>query len=330
VVHLKLTSATTGAEKLVAFTAPQVMADAENIVSTMGLRTEWPNFGVVSLAHSYGFSNLITPLLLHGIPLVLAPSALPEAMREVSKATPDGITVASVPALWRAWNDAHVITSKVRLAISAGAPLPLKLEETVFVTSGVKIHNFYGATECGGIAYDNSMKPRADAACVGRALQNVQLETLPNGRLQVRSAAVAKSYWPKRGADLGNGRFCTSDIAEISEGLVYLRGRLTDQINVAGRKVLPETIERVLLAHPKILQCVVFGVNSSKLERAENIVACIAARAPVTEHELRSFALSQLPAWQTPRDWWIVPEIKTNRRGKFVRSDLRATYLRLV
>src|SRR5215216_3714667 len=59
VVHLKLTSATTGSEKLVALTAPQLMADAENIVFTMGLRAECPNLGVISLAHSYGFSNLI-------------------------------------------------------------------------------------------------------------------------------------------------------------------------------------------------------------------------------------------------------------------------------
>src|SRR5205085_2009147 len=55
IVHLKMTSATTGAARLVAFTAPQLMADAENIVATMGLRPDWPNLGVISLAHSYGF-----------------------------------------------------------------------------------------------------------------------------------------------------------------------------------------------------------------------------------------------------------------------------------
>ena len=49
---------------MVAFTAAQLMADAENIVTTMGLRPDWPNLGVLSLAHSYGFSNLVLPLLL--------------------------------------------------------------------------------------------------------------------------------------------------------------------------------------------------------------------------------------------------------------------------
>ena len=71
VCHLKLTSATTGPARAVVFTAEQLAADAENIVATMGLRPDWPNLGVISLAHSYGFSNLVLPLLLHGIPLVL-------------------------------------------------------------------------------------------------------------------------------------------------------------------------------------------------------------------------------------------------------------------
>src|SRR6185295_10575837 len=65
-VHLKLTSATTGASRMVAFTAAQLAADAANIVATMNLRRDWWNLGVISLAHSYGFSNLVLPLLLHG------------------------------------------------------------------------------------------------------------------------------------------------------------------------------------------------------------------------------------------------------------------------
>ena len=75
-VHFKFTSATAGAARLVAFTAGQLMADADNIVATMGLRADWPNLGVISMAHSYGFSNLVLPLLLHGIPLILAPVAV--------------------------------------------------------------------------------------------------------------------------------------------------------------------------------------------------------------------------------------------------------------
>src|SRR5213593_4853701 len=161
VVHLKTTSATTGAPRLVAFTPAQLMGDANNIVTTMGLKPDWPNLGVISLAHSYGFSNLVMPLLLHGIPLVLAGAALPESVRRAAGTEPH-LTLAAVPALWRAWHEANAIPANIRLAISAGTPLPLQLEQEVHAAHGLKIHNFYGSTECGGIAYDACALPRSD------------------------------------------------------------------------------------------------------------------------------------------------------------------------
>ena len=159
--HLKLTSATTGAARAVAFTEEQLAADGDNIVATMGLRPEWPNLGVISMAHSYGFSNLVLPLLLHGIPLTIVPSPLPEVLRSAADLHP-AITLAAVPALWRAWQETGVIPRHVRRAISAGAPLPLALEQEVFEATGLKIHNFYGSTECGGIAFDPTEVPRLE------------------------------------------------------------------------------------------------------------------------------------------------------------------------
>jgi hypothetical protein len=116
----------------------QIVADMENVVATMGLRRDWPNLGVISLAHSYGFSNLVTPLLLHGIPLILAPAPLPETVRQAA-AFAAHLTLPAVPAMWRAWHVANAIPPNVRLAISAGAPLPLALEQEIFAQCGLSI-----------------------------------------------------------------------------------------------------------------------------------------------------------------------------------------------
>ena len=320
IVLLKCTSATTGAARVIAFTAEQLAADAENIVATMGLRPDWPNLGVISLAHSYGFSNLVLPLLLHGIPLILAPSPLPEIVRRaMEKET--AVTLAAVPAMWRAWHEADAITSNVRLAISAGAPLPLALEQEVFQEHGVKIHNFLGSSECGGIAYDASEKPRAAAALAGTPMRNVQLSLNADGCLAVRSRAVAETYWPEKSESLGHGIFQTSDLAELKGEQVFLRGRLGDQINVAGRKLSPETVERALLAHPQVRECLVFGAPSREAERTEIIVAVVVAEAP--EGELRQFLLQTLPAWQVPRAWQFVESLSANARGKISRTEWR-------
>ncbi len=323
IAHLKLTSATTGRPRRIAFTAHQIAADAAQIVATMGLRPDWPNVAVVSLAHSYGFSNLVTPLLLHGIPLLLAGSGLPEAMRRAAAAAP-AVTLPAVPALWRAWHEAEAIPAGVRLAISAGAPLPVLLERDVFDRTGLKIHNFYGASECGGIAYDRTATPRADGSHVGTAVDGVRLAVHPDGCLEVRGPGVALGYWPESEPTLGAGLHRTSDLAELRGDDVLLLGRAVDVINVAGRKVAPETIERVLLEHPDVREALVLGLPASG-GREEAIASVIVPNGTASEATLREFLLARLPAWQVPRRWHFEGSSLADGRGKTARARWRET-----
>ena len=324
--HLKVTPAGTGARRVVAFTGEQLVADAENIVETMGLRPDWPNLGVISMAYSYGFSNLVLPLLLHGIPLLLAPSPLPVALRCAAHAHWN-LTVAGVPALWHAWHKAGAILSNVRLAISAGAPLPLSVERQIFDEHGVKIHNFYGCTECGGISFDAAATPRTDESSVGKPLKNVKVEIGGDGFLRVRSGAVGETYWPGKEDALAPGSFRTGDFAEINAGEVHLRGRADDHINVAGRKVLPAVIEEALLEHETVNDCLVFGVPSGNADRVDLIVACVNAKRHGVKEELKQFLLQKLPGWQVPREWWFVDSIERNGHGKHSRAEWRKTFL---
>jgi long-chain acyl-CoA synthetase len=324
--HLKLTSATTGEPRLIAFTAAQLMADADNIVTAMGLRPDWPNLGAISLAHSYGFSNLVLPLLLHGVPLILAPAPLPEMVRRAGEGLA-ALTLAGVPALWRAWHEARAIPTNVRLALSAGAPLPVKLEQAVYHAGGLKIHNFYGSSECGGIAYDTTETPRQADECVGQPMPNVSLRVSEAGPLEVRSPAVGDTYWPTPDKALGGGVFRTNDLAELRDGSVFLRGRAGEQINIAGRKVSPGVIERALREHPAVVECLVFGVPAEDLDRGELIVACLQATGRHQAGEFKAWLLDKIPAWQMPREWWFVDSLASNQRGKLPRAEWRRKFL---
>ena len=46
----------------------------------MGISDADLNFGVIPFSHSYGFSNLLTPLLCRGVPLVASEDRLPRAI----------------------------------------------------------------------------------------------------------------------------------------------------------------------------------------------------------------------------------------------------------
>jgi len=320
--HLKTTSATTGGPRLIAFRAEQLAADFENIRSTMGLTPEWPNLAAISLGHSYGFSNLVLPLLLQGVPLVLCGSGLPEALRRGS-ALVSASTLPGVPVLWRQWLDARAIPDHVHLAISAGAPLPLSLEQEAFDRRGLRIHNFYGASECGGVAYDPSPEPRSDPTLVGEPMDGVSVGTGTDGLLEVRGAAVGETYWPDAGPGLGHGIYRTADLAEVRDGRVHLRGRAADLIHVSGRKLAPETVERALISHPAVRECLVVGLPHADRLRGDLVAAAVVLKARVGAAGLADHLRQCLAEWQIPRRWEFVDSLEANVRGKTSRAAWR-------
>ena len=347
-VLAKTTSGSTGAPRHVMFDAAQLAADADAIVRTMGLSADRPNVAAISLAHSYGFSNLVLPLLLHGIPLVVAASPLPDSIRAalgvVARGETGGTraTLPGVPALWRAWHAAGVVdATHVATALSAGAPLPLDLEHQVHAETGVKIHNFLGSSECGGIAYDRSPAPRKMATLAGTALDGVSLSVDAAGRLLVRSPAVGLGYWPPEaepnadtdGADDGPalrpGVFRTGDLAEERDGAWHLLGRAADTINLAGRKLHPMEIESLLRTHHAVRECLVFGIPSTDAARGEEVVAAVAVEDddPSVWRDLPAWLGAQLPAWKRPRHWWPRPDLAATARGKLPRAEWRRRFL---
>ena len=332
ICHLKVTSGSTGTPRHVQFRAEQLAADAAQIVTTMGLRADWPNLGVISMAHSYGFSNLVLPLLLHGVPLWLLDNPLPETLRRALD-TSHPLTLAAVPAMWQAWDRVGLEFAAVRLAISAGAPLPLALETAVFNRCNLKIHNFYGSSECGGIAYDRTAVPRSQATFVGTPMAGVTLTCDPaTSCLRITSAAVAEGYVTADpaadpAADPGDGTWLASDLVHIDEQeAVYLLGRAGDFISVAGHKLAPSRIEEILQRIAGVRHCLVFGVPSPNAIRVEDVVACVNLAADTDLQVLKS-AFTALPSTYCPRHWWLTADLQPDARGKFSRSHWRERWL---
>jgi acyl-CoA synthetase (AMP-forming)/AMP-acid ligase II len=136
---------------------------------------------------------------------------------------------------------------------------------------------------------------------------------------------VGDGYFPKSDAAvLGGGYFVPSDLVRSTERGLYLVGRTSELINIAGRKLNPLDVEARLEEFPGVRQAVVFGIHSGL--RGEEPVACVAGEDLERDALLR-FCQEKLSAWQVPRDVWVVGEIPANERGKFNRRALAKTYL---
>ena len=320
----KVTSGTTAAPRAVRFTAGQLVADCDNICETMGIGERDLNFGVIPFSHSYGFSNLITPLLCRGVALAASEDRMPRAILTDLGRT--GATVfPGMPVFFEklaGLDDAGELP-RLRLCISAGAPLSARVGEAFSARFLRKVHTFYGSSECGGIGYDAGEELNYEEGFAGRPMRNVEIEAGEEGRIAVRSAAVGEGYYPVPEPEvLGGGRFVPGDVVRMGERGMYLTGRATDVINIAGRKLNPAEIEARLARCPGVRQVVVFGVASAL--RNEEAVACVSGSA--TGAEVLRYARTVLSGWQVPKDVWLVDEVPVNERGKVSRRELARRY----
>jgi acyl-coenzyme A synthetase/AMP-(fatty) acid ligase len=97
-------------------------------------------------------------------------------------------------------------------------------------------------------------------------------------------------------------------------------GRVSDVINVAGKKVSPAEIEQALMRFPGVRRAVAFGRQSTL--RNEEVVACVVGNADLEEAVLLQACRKSLSAWQVPKQIFIVDAIPTNERGKISRKEL--------
>ncbi len=332
--HIKLTSGSTGAPRLILLTAEQLAADAQHIMATMGLRTVWPNVAAISLAHSYGFSNIVLPLLLHGVPVVLVdqpfPAAVEQALRSTAT-TPTHYTLPAVPALWKAWHAAGILSApNIALAISAGAPLPLALEKAIYDDYRLKVHNFYGSSECGAIAYDATTTPREDESQIGQPMHGVKVRLCQEtGRIIVHSPAVATTAWPAEDPEITPNTFRLADLGQICPNThnVRLLGRVGEVMNLAGRKLHPSAVETVLTSIPGVREAIVFSIPSPATARGEEMVALVHLTDAAQLHTTRQAAAKLLPAWQMPKHWKIEPKLAPDHRGKLSRERWKQEFL---
>ncbi len=322
---LKVTSGSAGEPKAIRFSCAQLLADCDTICETMGIGAGDVNYGAIAFSHSYGFSNLVTPLLCCGVPVVVARDMMPHALRDglaASRAT----VFPGVPALFRALGAVGPGNHKPRLCISAGAPLTPEIAAKFAETWQTKIHTFYGASECGGICYDASEDFAIEPGFVGNPMRGVVLELAEDAgpsQAAVISKAVGKGYHPSRAGESFGGQYIPGDLLEKGANGYRICGRVSDFINVAGRKVNPAEIEQVLGSVPEVESVVVVGLPVGT--RGEEIGACYVGRVEIDG--LRKASARALPSWQVPRHWLRLEEMPVNSRGKISRADLRKRLL---
>jgi long-chain acyl-CoA synthetase len=340
---LKLTSGSTGFPKAALTTESELISDTDHITEAMGIRPADIQIAAIPLSHAYGFSNLVMPLLLQGTAVALRESFVPQQLL-IDARKCQARVFPGVPYMFNYFVANPPVDgwpSCLEQVTSAGARLDVQTTEAFDRQFGRKIHSFYGTSEAGGITYDAGDAANDDGH-VGTPLPGVSVtvradEDAPagSGRVFVESAAVASGYLHGRddlevSFDQENlfvdGGFLTGDFGFFdNRRYLNLTGRASGAVNVAGRKVQPAEIERVLRSMEGVEDAHVIAAPDAR--RGQQIVACVISRRNLTALDVRQFCAARLAAYKLPRAIIFLPSLPTTARGKTDHATLLALVL---
>ena len=317
----KLSSGSTGAPKAFFFTENQMLADADAICEAMSVGPDDLNHAGLPFGHSYALGNLILPLFTHGVPLVVASGHFPGVIADEIEAR-RATVFPTVPNILNALTRSSVAPDKLaslRIVITAGARYAPEDARAFTEKFGIRVRNFYGSSETGGVAFDRTGDDTLSGDTVGAALPGVTISRMRNGRLLVSGPAVRTLGKRRRSGALGAEAL--ADIGRIdAAGRVALEGRAGAFVKIGGRRINPAEVAGALRSVAGACDAAVLELPGPG---GDTRLAAVVVTAVHTETSALKAALrARLPGWKIPSRFVFVEKLPLNARGKTDRAAL--------
>ncbi len=122
------------------------------------------------------------------------------------------------------------------------------------------------------------------------------------------------------------GRYLyTGDLGRMDEaGNLYIVGRKSLFIKVAGNRVEPAEVESVLCSHPAVREAVVFPLNRGQTD--ETVAAAVITHETLSYENLFRYCKEKLDPYKCPRKIEFVSDLPRSDHGKVVRHLVEATF----
>jgi fatty-acyl-CoA synthase len=237
-----------------------------------------------------------------------------------------------------------------RIVIGGAASSPALIRE-VEEKLGCECFAGYGLTETCPVLTNSLMKPGlrwegerryVGQAATGYAIPGVELRVVDAndndvahdgravGEIVARGDGVMEGYWrqPEVSAHaLRGGWFHTGDMATLDQdNYLLIVDRKKDAIVSGGENISSLEIEKVVLAHPAVMEVGVIPVPDEKWGEVPKALVVLRPNMAVTEPELIEFCRSHLAHYKCPRSFEFVASLPKTATGKILKKELRKKY----
>ena len=232
--------------------------------------------------------------------------------------------------------------SSLKCAIHAAAPCPIPVKEKMIEWWGPIVWEYYGGTEGNGLTMCNSAEWLAHKGTVGRAIVG-KLKIVGDDGAEMPPGESGTVYFaegrkfeyhndPKKTAESRHpqGWSTLGDVGYVdADGFLHLTDRKAFMIISGGVNIYPQEAENLLIDHPKVMDCAVFGVPNDDF--GEEVKAVVQPRdmadaCPELAEELIAYCKQNLSAIKCPRSIDFEAELPRHPTGKLYKRLLRDRY----
>lgn len=313
-------------------------------------------------AHAVRRGDIVLPLtpMFHvncwGLPYAagLAPASLvftgadtspPTAARLIEDTKPT--VLAGIPTFWVQMDavfssEEHDLSSVERI-LCGGAEAPPALIRK-YTDRGIDFFHAWGMTEMSPSGTGNWIRagssnveegakqgiaePLVDLRLAGDDGSEVPWDGESVGELEARGPWVASAYLnPEDKANEDkfiDGWLRTGDVGRMyPDGTLEIVDRTKDLVKSGGEWISSVEMERVLAAHPEVLESAVVAVPHERWGERPAALVVLRQGGSATDDEIREFIAGRMASWQVPEIVSFVDELPKTGVGKIDKRRLR-------
>lgn len=327
-----VTSGTSGVPKLCIRTSQALLNEAKSYINVFNMGKEDIVLSCAPLYHSYALGATILPTLVSGGCIVTMNRFEPRKTMKLvceNKITIMYMVPIMADAICEVYSKKSYDLSSLRAPVIGAGPITEKLYEKFYAKFKLGLIGNYGSTETGALFCNCSNKPFGS---VGKPMLGVQIKICSEngiqvpqgeaGELYVKSWGMLREYYgEKKNPFDKEGFFAMGDlVSQDKDGNISLKGRKTMMINVGGKKVYPDEVEKTILELSYIKECVVvkaYGKLEGECVRAY-IVSAFQSKEKIILH-----CKSKLQPHKVPKEIIFLREMPRNPVGKVDRKYLQ-------
>ena len=349
--RIQYTGGSTGVPKGAVRTHAADLAEFDGVIGSNGLGERDDNVVLIQspLEHHGGHSWFTTTIAL-GATLVLCGKFDTKVILDtIERERVTYVLILPPTSYERLLSDSAAATtdlSSVRVVQSSAGAAPRSSIEAIYRFFPNAVMNYgWGQSESGigpSIALTREMLGSDSRllGSIGWPMPGMELRIVdedgndvPNGapgEALARSKALMSEYWgrPDLTEKVFEGEWLrTGDVMLRDDGgCYYLVSRIKDMIKSGGENVFAAEVEGVLLAHPDITDCAVFGVSDPVMVEAVAAAIQLQPGATVSIEDVQAWCKSKIASYKKPRYIMFMDNLGRNDAGKIDKNALKRCF----